>query len=390
MGYIYQVRYALFLILKDENIEKEISIERLDDVAFETDGTATELIQLKHHTNKTAALTNGCSDLWKTIRVWSVAIKKNEIRIPGTILSLITTGIAPDNSAAYFIKADLNRNPEKALDILLTFIRGSISKTNKDSYTAFLSLSNDEQLDLIRAIYIIDSTPNITEITEDIKKRLLFATRRPTINALFERVEGWWLNKIIDHLIENSVGFVSGFEVQDKIHDFSEQLRPGSLPIDYDNEYPTSLNNAIVNEDMLFVEQLRLMNLDNKSIDFAIRDYYRAFIQRSRWAKDELLFVSELQKYETKLLDEWDRQFTRVGRTLYKIKDEQGLIEKGLEVYDWMNDSQVYIRKNCTEPYVVRGSYHILANKTNLCLGWHPKFKERLIELLGYIQEKSS
>ena len=390
IGYIYQVRYALYLILMDENIEKDISIERLDDVAFETNGTATELIQLKHHTKKTAALTTGCSDLWKTIRVWSESINSNEIQLPGTILSLITTGVAPKDSAAYFMKSDLNRNPEKALDILLSFIGSSKSKSNETNYSAFLSLCEDKQLALIQAIYIIDSTPNIAEITDLIKKRLSLATRRSTLNALFERVEGWWLNKIIEHLVDNSIGFVSGFEVQDKINDFSDQLSPDSLPIDYYDENPQSLVDVMINDSLLFVEQLRLLNLDNKTIEFAIRDYYRAFIQRSRWAKDELLFVSELQKYEIKLLDEWDRQFTRINRSIHKISDELVLVEKGLEIYDWMSDSQIYIRKNCTEPYVMRGSYHMLADKPNLCLGWHPKFKERLTKLLEFHQEKSS
>ncbi|WP_428910711.1 ABC-three component system protein [Niallia sp. Krafla_26] len=388
VGYIYQVRFALYLILKDENLDKEVSIERLDDVAFEENGTPSELIQLKHHIKKTAALTNGCSDLWKTLRVWSEAVKNKQIQLPGVILSLITTGIAPENSASYYLKADQYRSPDKARDILLQFIDTSKSETNKVNYEAFLTLTDEEQLDLLRAIYIIDKSPNIIEISDLIKKRLTLSTRRMYVGALYERIEGWWFNKIIEHLVANSIGFIPGYEVQDAINDFAEQFRPDSLPIDYYDETPTDRDFNTVNENMLFVEQLHLLELDNKSIHLSMRDYYRAFIQRSRWAKDELLFVGELQRYEKKLVEEWERQFIRVNRSKKSV-DEEVLIERGLELFDWMNDAQIYIRKNCTEPYVMRGSYHMLANKSNLCLGWHPRFKERISELLENYKERS-
>lgn len=388
VGYIYQVRYALYLILKDENLEKEVSIERLDDVAFEEGGTPAELIQLKHHINKSATLSNGCSDLWKTIRVWSEAILNKQIELPGVILSLITTGTTPEESAPYYLKADLNRNPEKAKEILLSFITNSKSKTNKVNYETFLKLTEDNQLELLKAIYIMDSSPDILEVSDLIKNRLKLTTRRMYLEPLYQRLEGWWFNKIIHHLVDKSIFFVSGYEIQDIINDFAEQLRPDSLPIDYFDETPTSLDTNTINENMLFIEQLRLLNLDTKSIEFSMRDYYRAFIQRSRWVKDELLFVGELQRYESRLFDEWERQFNRINRSRKPIL-EDGLIERGLDIFDWMNDSQFHIRKNCTEPYVMRGSYHILANKNNLCLGWHPKFKERLTDLLESYKEKS-
>jgi hypothetical protein len=49
----------------------ELSIERLDDVAFETAGDAVELLQTKHHINKQGDLSDASVDLWKTSRVWA-------------------------------------------------------------------------------------------------------------------------------------------------------------------------------------------------------------------------------------------------------------------------------------------------------------------------------
>jgi hypothetical protein len=49
-GYLYQARLALSEALKYANIDSsvEVSIEKLDDVAFEKDGGAVDLLQTKH------------------------------------------------------------------------------------------------------------------------------------------------------------------------------------------------------------------------------------------------------------------------------------------------------------------------------------------------------
>lgn len=49
-GYLYQCRYALLAALQLGDVSGvEISIEQLDDVAFERDGEPLALIQTKHH-----------------------------------------------------------------------------------------------------------------------------------------------------------------------------------------------------------------------------------------------------------------------------------------------------------------------------------------------------
>ena len=52
LGYLYQVRSALFWALRRLKVEPDflVSIETLDDVTFETTaGDATDLLQTKHH-----------------------------------------------------------------------------------------------------------------------------------------------------------------------------------------------------------------------------------------------------------------------------------------------------------------------------------------------------
>ena len=81
LGYLYQCRYALLLALQhDEDSALQMSIEKLDDVAFLGDGVArtnpAELLQFKHHVKRPGGLSPRVRTFWKTIRVWSEASRR--------------------------------------------------------------------------------------------------------------------------------------------------------------------------------------------------------------------------------------------------------------------------------------------------------------------------
>jgi len=53
--------------------------------------------------------------------------------------------------------------------------------------------------------------------------------------------------------------------------------------------------------------QLREIGIASNRIRNAILDYYRAFEQRSAWARENLLVSGELEEYEDRMVDEWSR-----------------------------------------------------------------------------------
>lgn len=71
LGYLYQVRLALLSSLERLGQDQTFALylETLDDVVFESTGSAFELLQLKHHCQRAANLTDASPDLWKTLRV---------------------------------------------------------------------------------------------------------------------------------------------------------------------------------------------------------------------------------------------------------------------------------------------------------------------------------
>lgn len=62
-----------------------------------------------------------------------------------------------------------------------------------------------------------------------------------------------------------------------------------------------------MNDHRLFVVQLQEIGVSSNRIRNAILDYYRAFEQRSSWARENLLVTGEMEDYEDRLVDEWSR-----------------------------------------------------------------------------------
>jgi hypothetical protein len=142
-GYYYQARLALYeglrFVYNDPGVE--IAIERFDDVSFERGGEPLELLQTKHHVNKVGDLTDSSADLWKTLRVWSEHAQKNPSVIGRTRLALLTTGKAPSDSAASFLRPGNGRDTAKAEELLIAAAASSTNQALRSAFSAFHSLA---------------------------------------------------------------------------------------------------------------------------------------------------------------------------------------------------------------------------------------------------------
>jgi hypothetical protein len=118
LGYLYQARYALFLLL-DGVEEQELLLETLDDIVLEQSGTPRELLQTKHHIRAECRLTDSSPELWKTLRVWSTVLSEGRVRIPPIRLTLVTTAQAQDGSIAATLRPGVGHDPTKSRAALL-------------------------------------------------------------------------------------------------------------------------------------------------------------------------------------------------------------------------------------------------------------------------------
>ena len=186
LGYLYQVRYALYAILKSKE-EAKLSIESLDDVAFEEKGNPRELLQLKHHIKK-ASLTDSSREIWKTLRVWSESVTQGTINVHEVILSLVTTAFAREDSIAALLRPNGNRDPDKACQKLVEIAESSKNQNLEKSFQAFLHLTPEQRKSLINVVQVFDGSENILDVTNRIKASIRYSVRPEHLDSLYERL----------------------------------------------------------------------------------------------------------------------------------------------------------------------------------------------------------
>ncbi len=378
LGYLFQIRYALVLLLESKEPESMISIEKFDDVAFEEQGEPTQLLQFKHHVSHRGLLTDSSADLWKTIRVWATGVSDGTIDLSSVILSLVTTGTAPTGSAAASLRVGGERSESRALEKLLAAGSASKNPIVATAYAALTNLQNATQLALLRRVHVLDEAPDITRASEELALVLRYSTRPQFLSALCSRLEGWWFRRAIEHLKNpDAIPAISSREVQLEITDLAEQFRLDNLPIDFPIEVDKT-EGDLPEDERLFVEQLRLVMVSNARIKKAISDYWRAFNQRAKWVREDLLLDQDLEEYEDRLVREWEELFLIMKENL--VADSDAVLE-GRNLYNnLIAGKHIPIRPAFPNPYVMRGSFHMLANA--LKVGWHPDFQKRFSNVL--------
>lgn len=373
-GYLYQCRYALWESLKKMKDDEEfnVSIETLDDVVFHQ-GDSEEVLQTKHSINNTANLTDASSDLWKTIRIWCEGITSGEFDSDTTFF-LITTEKVSKGSTAYYIK---KREINTVISRLTNTAATSTNLTNQKAYEAFKNISLKEKEMLFNRVFIVDSSPLISDIGSEMMKTIRYATKRKYLEPLFNRLEGWWFTRVLEHLTKTNDSIPSK-EIDAEIDVLREQFKDDNLPIDRDILNFTINKSAYA--DRNFVKQLEIIESSNERIFLAVKHYYRAFEHRTRWATDDLFIPDELDQYEDILVDEWKTGFDRMKEKLGKTAAEEMKKECARTLYHWIETHvNEPIRPGVTHPSICKGSYHMLSDKG--LVGWHPDFETKLKKL---------
>lgn len=383
LGYIYQIPYALYLILTGPvDAKHSIRMEGLDDIEFWTKDKLSELLQLKRHGDRTKNLTDRSEDLWRSIRAWSIHFQEGKISLPGTNLKLITTAQSAEDSIASLLGTNKEtRNTEKALRRLLSVAESPT--TNLEKFTRpFMKLFPLQRGSLVEAIEILTDSPDFSGLDEKVKHEIrLLAPGH--IEELYQDILGWWVIQIQDHLLNGSVEMISANTVSLRIHEKGRHYLPDALPpYSRDAELPETPN--VEKDSRQFVAQLRAIELKTRQIETAMREHYQACTDRIIWIERDLLFVNDLDTFDKRLGRKWeeycdrlDGQRKREGRTISDdIDNEEGIIW-GQEIYEKIQDINLPIKEDDARTaysYVTRGSYHKLADENPPKVWWHPKY----------------
>ena len=226
---------------------------------------------------------------------------------------------------------------------------------------------------------ILDGAPSVADLDAELNRAIYHAVRPGWRAAFLERLEEWWYRRCLHSLFDQpSSRPILSEDLVAKEADLREHFTEDNLPVD---QIPVDKLDRDAYENAVFVQQLRLINLGMPRVMRAMRDYYRAFTQRSRWLRSKLLVPGELGEYEEKLKEAWEIRFERMTDILGEDATEQAQRDAAEALYAWAETETIPIRRDFNEGFMVRGSYHILAD--NRRVGWHPEFFALLEKVIG-------
>jgi len=383
LGYIYQPRLALLRLLQ---LPEDISvlIEKDDDLEFMDCNGEKSLASLKHKAPGDR-LTDLSLDFWKSLRIWLVRYRRDGKVMSKLRFFMFTTSEVANGS----FLADFLPTAQFDPNVVLKSAEEALSQTKSEAIIKikkeFMELNEEEKKDFLERVVIFDKSPRIEDVPDIIINQYMRTVRSEFRRPVFERLEGWWNILLVDLLTGRRTTEIFGQEISDKLSSIVDEYKYDNLPITFRGEKPDGEIDP-ESDDRLFVIQLREIGISPSRIQKAIYDYYRAFEQRSSWARENVLFEGEVEEYEDRLVDEWERYRDVVFESIEEGEAEKLMLEAGKGLYNWaeMNTDYLRIRERVTEPYVVRGNFHILANEhPKPRVYWHPRFLERIDKLLA-------
>lgn len=378
LGYLYQVRAGLLWSLqrlrRDETFQ--VSIEAIDDVAFESGGGEPSiLLQTKHHASRTAALTDASPDIWKTFRVWIEGSASGVVPVAAT-LCLVTTGTASPGSAAYKLRLD-ERDVPAARRLLDATARTSTNATNASAYIAYEGVTSAERDALLERVIVVDAAPTVSDLDDALRTEVFWAVERAHQTSFLDRLEGWWMRRVILQLTGAPGDRIGSVEIEAEMAELRDQFRQESLPIDEDL-LDFTLDDATeqAHAEHLFVKQIEIIAAGKRRVANAIRDYYRAYEQRSRWLREDLIVGMDLRRYEKRLVEEWEGVFEAMRDEVGTAATDDAKKAAARTVLAWAERAAMPFRPGVTEPFLCKGSLHMISDEGRI--GWHPDFRDVL------------
>ncbi|MGC5041490.1 ABC-three component system protein [Streptomyces sp. DT190] len=388
LGYVYQLREALHLcVSRLGGLDWALAIEAGDDIEEVRQGGRT-YYQLKHRAPGTR-MTNASVDLWKTLRIWAHAIDRGQLDLEHTDLILLTTAELSAGSVGSMLQPaeSRQRDERNALEALKATRRTSKNDALAKAFEAFDLLSPQQLERMVARIRVIGNAPDVDAVEQKLRQAAIMAVGREHATAFLVRLEGWFFRRTIQQLRSGSLDAITGLDFDAVFSDLRNQFGRANLPIDEDiAEMEADLARYA---GQTFVRQLELIELGSRRVNRAVRDYMRAVSQRSRWLNENLLLPKELSRYERRLIEEWEELFDDMVDTLGAEAAAAEKIAAATSIYRWaMTEAQQRIRPECDEPFVAKGSFHILADDCRI--GWHMDFVARLMAVLEPVETTSA
>ncbi|MFJ3221576.1 ABC-three component system protein [Kitasatospora sp. NPDC086801] len=384
VGYLYQCEWALVELARRwfKDPEAELRMEMLDDIDILHQDTPVELVQSKHH-GHAGELGLTSADLWRSINSWCDALDHLP---PGRIpmLRLVTTQTISPGSLLAKLKQD-TRDVDGALAALEAVASDADgAKTTRDWRARFMALSSPTRAALVGAVILDDQAPRVSEVDSTLREVVGIWKHDQQSQEILKELKGWWWAvslEMLDHATPGRRLSVTAEELRTQIDYVFGKYTQTALPI---MDSLDDLTEQEVNRyaDRVFVAQLKMVGLGNRSIRAHMGEFHHAWAHRSRWVYRHHVTPGELAQFDTDLRQEWKIIFAKHADRFEagKAGDDaevvgENILEETLAAAHGIKLRQVDKR------WIARGTLHALADNAHEelnPLGWHPNFQELL------------
>ncbi|WP_406083316.1 hypothetical protein OHA01_31900 [Micromonospora zamorensis] len=358
----------------------------MDDIDFMRDGTPDELLQVKHHVTAASDLTEYNVDLWRSINAWLDTVDLSLDRIP--VLRLLTTADVPSGGVLCRLRDGSDRDAVAALSALEAAATNSNSKQTEPWRKSFLNRSPEHRAALVAAIVVQDGAPRAADIDKSLRRAFGYIVPRGREDDYIRYLKGWW-SGISVSLLDRSLQAIRAEDLRIQAEDLRDQFGPQALPLDPQVMAKFSAEDAEIYRGRTFVTQLLWIALDENRLLKAIRDYHRAYTQRSEWLRRGYLCEAEVDRFAFALHDEWEQVFDRLVARAER-SGGASLEDTGMAILEEIcANSRARIRERFDQGWLNRGTMHQLAEGfAGLTIGWHPDFETKLETLLQPVVAK--
>lgn len=228
---------------------------------------------------------------------------------------------------------------------------------------------------MCKLIQNIDFENFRSEIGEEERNKiisLLHLSEREPHDMILDTMLGWVFETTLGLWNAGKPGWIRRKAFDNQLDVVRNRLRKERFRASPARELLVSKEEKELQIEKLFVKQLEIIAVE-KGIAFeAITDFIRCGKERLKLAEGGMVTSQDWDDFHEKLKGKW----TNISR-LVRVENK-GLPEKlGQIVYfKTMSHEERHVGEIETEPYLVRGSFHNLANE--LEVGWHPEYRDRL------------
>lgn len=381
-GYHFQLQRALLSLIAGRG-GSAVAIETLDDIVLEVDGSEVREFEQLKHSIRPGSLTDRSRPLWKALDAWMDLADHARLDEVDKLI-LLATDQAPDGSAAALLRAE-GRDLAEAERLLLDVAAEDPGPVDTAALRKrFRDLDPRDRKTLIAKIEVRDATAGVGEFRSELRAALgPFALPDVGVDEFLDKLVGWWERRAVDLLLRRRTT-VSRDEVVEEVVRLRDQYGERTLPA-ADPALTQELGDLLIEAyaGAPFVRQLELITMRDERVQLAVRDYHRAYAQRSRWLEQGVLAPEELQEWEDRLSGEWEHAWHRMLDTLPTPADEPTQAAAGKQLYGDLEQSSLNALRDGRDRFLHVGTLNGMAD---ICrIGWHPDFRARIQQLVGAV-----